>query len=148
MNKHFFLFKFPTLGIQSWATPMVILLSLVLLWELWVGIGDVPKWQLPAPSAIAKELIASWDILWKHTYVTFQEVVVGFLIALASGIFLATIIAYSKVLEKAIYPIVISSQTIPIVAIAPLLLIWVGYGITSKAIVVALISFYPILLIP
>lgn len=144
MNQHPSLFKFPLAIIQSWAIPLLILIGLIGLWEFWVQVGDIPKWQLPAPSAIAKELIASWALLWKHAYVTLQEVIVGFLVALVSGLLLAAIIAYSKVLEKTVYPIIISSQTIPIIAIAPLLLIWVGYGIASKVIVVALICFYPI----
>ena len=128
----------------SWAIPLLILLVLVAAWELWVQVGDVPKWQLPAPSAIARELVESRALLWDHTLVTLKEVALGFAVALAAGVLLATLIAYSRILERSIYPIVIASQTIPIIAIAPLLLIWVGYGTTPKVIVVALISFYPI----
>ena len=113
-------------------------------WELWVQVGDVPKWQLPAPSAIARELVESRVLLWDNTLVTLQEVALGFAAALFAGLVLAALIAYSRVLESSIYPIVIASQTIPVIAIAPLLLIWVGYGITPKIIVVALICFYPI----
>lgn len=130
--------------IRSWGVPSLILIGLVIGWELWVQLGDIPKWQLPAPSAIAQELGTSWDLLWKHTYVTLQEVIIGFFVALVSGLLLAAAIAYSKILERSIYPIIISSQTIPIIAIAPLLLIWVGYGIAPKVIIVALVSFYPI----
>jgi ABC-type nitrate/sulfonate/bicarbonate transport system permease component len=129
---------------RSWAIPLLILLVLVGAWELWVQVGDVPKWQLPAPSAIARELVESRALLWVHTLVTIKEIALGFMVALAAGVLLAVLIAYSWVLEKSIYPIVIASQTIPIIAIAPLLLIWVGYGTTPKVIVVALISFYPI----
>tara|TARA_B100001123_G_scaffold143195_1_gene166442 strand:- start:5885 stop:6682 length:798 start_codon:yes stop_codon:yes gene_type:complete len=131
-------------GFTSWLLPVGILLGLVLLWELWVRIGDVPDWQLPAPSEIARELEASWGLLWDHTLVTLKEIVVGFAAALAAGLILAGGIAYSRVLERSVYPIVIASQTVPIIAIAPLLLIWVGYGLTPKIIIVALICFYPI----
>lgn len=130
--------------VWSLGIPLSILVGLIIVWELWVQLGDVPKWQLPAPSAIVQELVSSWGLLWKHTVVTLEEVVLGFLISLAVGIALAVAIAYSRILERSIYPIVISSQTIPIIAIAPLLLIWVGYGIASKVIVVVLICFYPI----
>ena len=130
--------------VLSWAMPLLILVGLVGVWELWVQVGDVPKWQLPAPSAIGQELVNSRGLLWDHTLVTIQEVALGFLAALAAGLLLAMGIAYSRILERSIYPIVIASQTIPIIAIAPLLLIWVGYGITPKVIVVALICFYPI----
>ena len=136
--------RFLLYRIQSWAIPSLILIGLVVGWEFWVQIGDVPKWQLPAPSVIGQELVQSWGLLWRHTFVTLQEVVIGFLVALVTGLLLAVGIAYSRILERSIYPLVISSQTIPIVAIAPLLLIWIGYGITPKVIIVALISFYPI----
>lgn len=123
---------------------MLALGALVGAWELWVQIGEVPKWQLPAPSAVAMELVDSRALLWDNALVTLEEIALGFLAALSAGLALATLIAYSRILERSIYPIVIASQTIPIIAIAPLLLIWVGYGITSKVIVVALICFYPI----
>ena len=133
-----------TTGLATWLLPVSILIGLVAAWELWVNLADVPKWQLPAPSEIAEELVSSSDLLWKHTLVTLQEIVFGFLAALAAGLVLAGGIAYSRVLERSVYPIVIASQTVPIIAIAPLLLIWVGYGLTPKIIIVALICFYPI----
>ncbi|MCH7606786.1 MAG: ABC transporter permease [Chloroflexi bacterium] len=114
------------------------------MWELWVRVFDVPKWQLPSPSQIGLELASSRELLLTHTLVTLEEIVLGFAAALASGLLLAAGIAYSRILERSVYPIVIASQTIPIIAIAPLLLIWVGYGIAPKVIVVALICFYPI----
>ena len=130
--------------VLSWMVPVLILGALVGAWEAWVQIGEVPKWQLPAPSAIGRELADSRALLWDHTLVTIKEVALGFLAALGAGLALAALIAYSRILERSVYPIVIASQTIPIIAIAPLLLIWVGYGTTPKVIVVALISFYPI----
>ena len=133
-----------TAGLMTWLLPVAILAALLVAWELWVQIADVPKWQLPAPSAIAKELGTSRDLLWDHTLVTLQEIVIGFLVALVAGLVLAGAIAYSRVMERSVYPIVIASQTVPIIAIAPLLLIWVGYGLTPKIIIVALICFYPI----
>ncbi len=130
--------------LRRWAAPLLILIALTLAWELWTQLGDVPKWQLPAPSVIAQELVESRVLLWHHTQVTLLEVALGFVAALIVGLFLAGGIAYSRILERSVYPIVIASQTIPIIAIAPLLLIWVGYGITPKIIVVALICFFPI----
>ena len=130
--------------IWPWLTPVMILVGIVVLWELWVQIWNIPKWQLPSPSEIALELAASRGLLLGHTLVTLEEIVLGFIAALAAGLLLATGIAYSRILERSVYPIVIASQTVPIIAIAPLLLIWVGYGIAPKVIVVALICFYPI----
>lgn len=131
-------------NLRRWGASVLILVGLLVAWEAWVQVGNVPRWQLPAPTAIAQELVNSWDLLWGHTLVTLQEVVLGFLAALLTGLLLAAGIAYSRVLERSVYPLVIASQTIPIIAIAPLLLIWVGYGIAPKVIVVALISFFPI----
>ena len=130
--------------LRQWIPPLLIMVGLVGLWELWVQVWDVPKWQLPAPSEIGQELVASRVLLWDHALVTLKEIVLGFFAALGAGLLLAVGIAYSRILERSIYPLVIASQTIPIIAIAPLLLIWVGYGIAPKVIIVALICFYPI----
>ena len=83
-------------------------------------------------------------LLWRHTLATLLEIVVGFGLSLACGVALAAAIGLSRTLERAIYPFVIASQTIPIIVIAPMLLIWIGYGFAPKVIVVALISFFPI----
>ena len=104
----------------------------------------VPKWLLPAPSVIAMTLVVSWELLLDHALVTLVEVVVGFALALLCGVLLACGIAASRTLERALYPFVIASQMVPIIVIAPLLLIWVGYGLTPKIIVVALTAFFPI----
>jgi ABC-type nitrate/sulfonate/bicarbonate transport system permease component len=131
-------------GLAVWLLPIAILTGLVALWESWVRLADIPKWQLPAPSAVAVELGASRALLWDHTLVTLEEIAVGFAVALAAGLVLAAGIAYSRVLERSVYPMIIASQTVPVIAIAPLLLIWVGYGLAPKVIIVALICFYPI----
>tara|TARA_B100001750_G_scaffold110826_1_gene87531 strand:+ start:762 stop:1625 length:864 start_codon:yes stop_codon:yes gene_type:complete len=132
------------LNLANWIFPIGILVSLVIVWEVLVRVVNVPSWQLPPPSAILDELIVSKDLLFHHTLVTLKEIVVGFSVALVTGLTLAAGIAYSRILERSVYPIIIASQTIPIIAIAPLLLIWVGYGLTPKVIIVALICFYPI----
>ena len=131
-------------GLKRWGASFLILVVLLAVWEVWTQLAEVPRWQLPAPSAIANELFDSRALLWDHTLVTLVEVILGFAAALTVGLLLAGGIAYSRILERAVYPIIIASQTIPIIAIAPLLLIWVGYGVTPKIIVVALISFFPI----
>jgi ABC-type nitrate/sulfonate/bicarbonate transport system permease component len=120
------------------------MLALLGIWEGYVRLFAVPKWLLPAPSVIAVTLVASWDLLLDHTLVTLLEVGVGFGLSLLCGVILACGIAFSPTLERALYPFVIASQTVPIIVIAPLLLIWVGYGLTPKVIVVALIAFFPV----
>ena len=137
-------FRNKILDSVNWIFPIGILVFLVIVWEVLVRVLNVPSWQLPPPSAILDELIISRSLLLDHTFVTLKEIVVGFSVALLTGLILAAGIAYSRILERSVYPIIIASQTIPIIAIAPLLLIWVGYGLTPKVIIVALICFYPI----
>jgi ABC-type nitrate/sulfonate/bicarbonate transport system permease component len=104
----------------------------------------IPAWLLPAPSEIVGTMIASSGLLAQHALVTLEEVIVGFAVAFVAGVVLAAGIAFSKTIERAVYPFVVASQTVPVIAIAPLLLIWFGYGLLPKVIVVALICFFPI----
>ena len=136
-----------TLKIKSlvwWLPALAIIIGLLGIWEGLVRLFDVQRWLLPPPSAIAEELVSSRNLFLDHTWVTLEEIVVGFAIAALSGVVLATGIAFSRTVERSIYPFVIASQTIPIIAIAPLLLVWLGYGLTPKVFVVALIAFFPI----
>lgn len=129
---------------SSWLPSLAIILLLLAIWEGYVRIFDVQKWLLPAPTVIAVTMVDDAALLSRHTWVTLTEVLIGFGLALASGVALASMIVFSRTLERAIYPFVIASQTIPIIVVAPLLLIWIGYGIAPKVIVVALIAFFPI----
>ena len=83
-------------------------------------------------------------IFLNHTYVTLIEIFIGFMLAVVIGILLASLIVMFNIVEKSLYPLLIASQTIPIIVIAPILLVWIGYGLLPKVIVVALISFFPI----
>jgi ABC-type nitrate/sulfonate/bicarbonate transport system permease component len=130
--------------LKNWLPVAGIILVLLGLWEGYVRVFQVQKWLLPAPSVIAATLVTSRELLWHHTLVTVLEVVLGFGLSLLCGVVLACGMAFSRTLERSLYPFVIASQTIPIIVIAPLLLIWVGYGLAPKIIVVALIAFFPI----
>ncbi len=127
-----------------WAPALGLAAALIATWEIAVRAFDVQRWLLPPPSSIARELIESRALLARHAATTLEEVLVGFGFAIAVGVALAVAIAYSRLLERAVYPFVIASQTIPIITIAPLLLVWVGPEKSSKVIVVALITFFPI----
>ena len=128
----------------NWGPAAGIVLALLGVWEGYVRLWAVPKWLLPAPSVIAATLVVHWELLWGHTVITFLEVIIGFAVSLLCGVILACAMAFSRTLERALYPFVIASQTIPIIVIAPLLLIWMGYGLAPKVVVVALIGFFPI----
>ncbi|MCS7206436.1 MAG: ABC transporter permease [Dehalococcoidia bacterium] len=130
--------------LTAWGPPLLLVGASLAVWEgLTQGLG-VPRWLLPPPTAIAQELVRRADLLARHAWITIQEVIFGFGVALCTGIASAVAIAHWRVAERALYPLVVVSQTIPIIAIAPLLLIWVGYDLPMKVIVVAIISFFPI----
>lgn len=131
-------------NLSSVAPALALLAVLIGTWELLAHALDVQPWLLPAPSEIAQELSQSFSLHMEHARITLQEVVIGFVLAALFGSLLAAAISWSRVIERSLYPIVIASQTIPIITLAPLLLIWVGPEMTSKVIVVVLISFFPV----
>ncbi len=133
-------------GSMRWGVSLLMLAGLVLLWQGVVVFYDIPHWKLPAPWEVAKELWHSKGLLASHTWITVQEMLLGLLAALAVGLVLATIINLSRTLGRVVYPVIIAAETFPIIIMAPLLLIWVGYGIEHKIIVVALIAFFPVVI--
>jgi len=130
--------------ILHWIWPTLLLAALLLAWELAVRVNDTPTWMLPPPSAIVASFRADWRMLLEHTRVTLVEVLLGFAVALLTGIATGIAIDSSVILRRAIYPLIIASQTIPMVALAPLMLIWFGYGLMPKILITALIGFFPI----
>ncbi|NIO03306.1 MAG: ABC transporter permease subunit [Proteobacteria bacterium] len=124
--------------------PGILLLLFVLLWELIVWYVQIPRYILPAPSQIVKALTSQQPLLIHHTLVTLKEIIAGFLLAFGVGVTLAFLMFHFPILEQTFYPIVIGSQTIPVFAIAPLLVLWLGYGLPSKVVMAALIVFFPI----
>ncbi len=129
---------------QRWLWPSLLLAGLLLVWEAAVRLNNTPRWMLPPPSAIIESFRNDWPILLEHTRVTLVEVLLGFGLALIAGIACGIAIDSSAILRRAIYPLIIASQTIPMVALAPLMLIWFGYGLLPKILITALIGFFPI----
>ena len=130
--------------IKKWNIPILAFIFLAGFWEVSVRLLNVPNWLLPSPYGIMVELYNNVVIFSYHSFITIIEILIGFIFAVLWGLLLAFSIAYSKHVERIFYPFIIGSQTIPIIVIAPILLIWFGYGLLSKIIVVALISFFPI----
>jgi ABC-type nitrate/sulfonate/bicarbonate transport system permease component len=129
---------------QRWLAPAILLGILLAVWEGAVRVSGVPQWLLPSPTDVGRSLIEDRDILIPNALVTLSEVLIGFALALASGITLGAAVYRSPLLERALYPLIIASQTVPIPAIAPLLLVWFGYGLLPKVLVTALVGFFPI----
>lgn len=130
--------------ITTYLYSILLLIFLVLIWEIVVGFWKINPQILPAPSNI---FMAFWDnssLLLPHIGQTLLETIIGLFLAVVLGVSVAILLRFSQVLKKAIYPQLIVSQTIPMIALAPLLLIWFGFGILPKIIVVTLYCFFPI----
>lgn len=129
---------------QRWVYPILVLILLFVAWEGWVTFADTPAWMLPPPTAVLDAFRTDHALLLHHTRVTLVEILLGFGLALMTGLVIGGAINRSVVLERAIYPLIIASQTIPMVALAPLMLIWFGYGLFPKVLITALVGFFPI----
>ena len=132
-------------SLRAIAIPGTTGLIALVIWEGASAIGWLPHFILPAPSEIAGELYKSWRMLALHSYVTTIEVLLGFLLALVAGVGLAVAMVYVHLVERAIYPWVVVLQVIPKVALGPLFVIWLGFGILPKVTIAFLIAFFPIL---
>ena len=130
----------------EWLPAIFMAVALVVLWEVLVAVLDVQRWLLPAPSVIFAELFESPGFLLGHAGVTLSEILIGFTVSIALAVVIASGIIWSRTVERSIYPIIIASQTIPIITLAPLLIIWVGTDIMSKVIVIVLFTFFPIVI--
>jgi len=124
----------------------LVLLALLLVWEIGALITHQPERLLPRPSVVARTLIDRWNMLMIHGSVTLIEAGLGFLLSVVVGVPLAIAIVYSETLEKIIYPLLLASQAVPKIAIAPLFIIWLGFDLTPKIIIAFLIAFFPIVI--
>jgi len=124
--------------------PLLLLSLLLGAWELAVHWFDVKPFILPAPSQVLVTFMENLSMLTGHAAVTFSEIILGLLLGGLGGILLAIAVFYSPLLDKALYPLIIGSQMIPVFAIAPILIVWMGYGLWPKVTVAALISFFPL----
>jgi ABC-type nitrate/sulfonate/bicarbonate transport system permease component len=136
--------------VRSWLPPAAVILGGLALWELaaqWHVLADllsIEDFLVPSPTEIAEALWQQRSLLAEDAWVTLQEVVLGFGLALVAGITFAVALHLSPTMRRAFYPILVASQTVPPVAIAPILVVWFGFGIGPKLLLVALICFFPI----
>jgi putative hydroxymethylpyrimidine transport system permease protein len=130
--------------------PGLIVLALLGAWELaarWHLIADalsLEPFLIPAPSDVAQALWEDRDLLADNAWVTLQEVLLGFACAVAAGLGFAVVLHLSETLRRAFYPLLVASQTVPIIVVAPILVVWFGFGIGPKLAIIALICFFPI----
>lgn len=125
----------------------VVLSLFMLVWEFVIWLGDYPTFILPSPRAVAATLMRTLldGTLWHHAQATLFAVFAGLLLGLTIAILLGYTLAKSRLLERLLAPYIVASQSVPVVAIAPLLIIWFGSGYLSKVLICALIVFFPAL---
>jgi NitT/TauT family transport system permease protein len=127
----------------SWR-PLVVLLALFAGWWFVAWRELVPAYLIPSPGAVWETMVDDWAMLLEHTWVTTLETIVGFLLAAVIGVATAVVLVYSKTAEKALYPLILFAQVIPKIAIAPILVVWFGFGLTPKIVLAVLIAFFPV----
>jgi putative hydroxymethylpyrimidine transport system permease protein len=125
-------------------TPMLVLVALFGVWELYADLSGVQEDLLPAPHAVASALWHNAGLVWNNFTVTAEQVVLGLALALALGFALAVLIHLSGAVRRAVYPLAVGSQAVPIPVIAVPLVFWWGFGILPKLVVIALICFFPV----
>jgi NitT/TauT family transport system permease protein len=124
--------------------PLLATLAVLAVWAAIVRIFDIPDYLLPAPQDVARRIVKEWPLLWQHGTYTLLSVLTGFAAGVIIGVPLAFAIVLSRGMERIAMPFLVMSQTIPKVAIAPILVVWLGFGILPKIAIVFLISFFPI----
>jgi putative hydroxymethylpyrimidine transport system permease protein len=130
--------------------PLLIVAAALAAWEVaarWDLLADalrIEPFLIPAPSDVAEALWSDRSLLAEDAWVTLQEVLLGFGLAVVAGLGFATLLHLSEALRRALYPVLVASQTVPIIVIAPILVVWFGFGIGPKLAIIALICFFPI----
>jgi putative hydroxymethylpyrimidine transport system permease protein len=132
------------LSVLGWLSALLIVLALLGAWELYADFGPVDPLLLPAPHDVARALWEDRALLWDDFRVTAGEVLLGILVAGAAGFACAVALHLSLALRRATYPLLVASQTIPIPIVASLLVVWLGFDIAPKLVIIGLVSFFPI----
>jgi NitT/TauT family transport system permease protein len=130
--------------LENYGLPVITLVGTLVVWEVGVDLLKVPLWLVPAPSDILAALAERGGGIWIHIWVTFYETLLGFLLSIVLGVPLAVVIVHSRLVGNAVYPLILITQSIPKVAFAPILLIWLGYGDFPKVLVAFLVAFFPV----
>ena len=134
----------------TWLPPLLIVATLIGLWELAARLDvlanalNIEPFLVPAPSDVAQSLWRDHALLADNGWVTLKEVLAGFALSVGAGVGFAVALHLSPTLRRAVYPLLVASQTVPIVVVAPILVVWLGFGIGPKLAIIALICFFPI----
>jgi NitT/TauT family transport system permease protein len=126
--------------------PITVTLGMLVVWEALVRALAVKPVLLPRPTAIATVLWRQAPLILEHLWPTFAEVVLGFALSVVGGVLVAVLVTYSAIVRKGFYPLIVVSQIVPKVAVAPLLVVWFGLGGTSRLLLAFLIAFFPMVI--
>jgi NitT/TauT family transport system permease protein len=126
--------------------PVLTFVGLIALWAALVSIFRIPDYLVPAPQAVIPRLIQAREALWANAVVTLREILIGFAITVVLSIPLGLVLALSLLARRLAYPVLVFIQLVPKIAIAPLFLVWFGFGIQSKVLLTVLLTFFPLLL--
>jgi putative hydroxymethylpyrimidine transport system permease protein len=128
----------------AWLLPVAAVLVLLAIWQLYVDLSGVNSLLLPSPHLVLKALIDDRGTLWHNLKITAVEIVLGIILAACVGLLVAVALHFSGFARRASYPILVATQAIPIVIVAPLLVLWLGFGLLPKLVVIGLVCFFPI----
>jgi putative hydroxymethylpyrimidine transport system permease protein len=134
----------PAAVLRRYAPAALLLVALIGAWELAIRVLDVQSYLFPAPSEVVEQLGEDRELLLDNLWVTVKEVVLGFLIAVVTGIGIAVPLHLLSPVRHAVYPLLIASQTVPVVVLAPVLVVLLGFGLAPKLVIVALTCFFSI----
>ena len=126
--------------------PTMVFVGLIVVWWLAIRLFSIPVYLLPPPGDVLPRLWAARDSLWGHTLVTLYEILAGFALSVVLAIPLGLLIALSPAAKRMLYPLLVFIQLVPKIAIAPLFVVWIGFGPTSKIMLTLLLTFFPLLL--
>lgn len=136
--------KNPAKYLKIFYPSITVVVLLLIFWQIYTEVSSIKQSILPPPSLVFSSLFESREIIFNHAAQTIIETIIGFILAIIFGSAIAVLIFYSGLLRRAFYPLLAISQTIPIIAIAPLLVLWLGFGILPKVILVMVFCFFPI----
>jgi NitT/TauT family transport system permease protein len=124
--------------------PLLVCLVGLIAWEFASHAGYIPPYVLPSPVNVVRRFAELWQLLLKESLVTLQEILLGFGLSVLVGIFLAVALVSSRTFNRTVYSLLVASQVIPKVAIAPIFIVWFGFGLTPKVLIAFLVAFFPV----
>ena len=129
---------------SSAVRPVLLIVTLLVLWDIVIRVFKIPPYLIPKPLEVVGQLVAEWQMLLREAAPTTLATVGGFVASVLIGVPVAMLIAYSPVIESFVYPLLVFSQSVPKIAVAPLFVVWFGFGVIPKVIAAFMLGFFPI----